>query len=158
MRHLTVHIIAAVSLSIGSSMALAPATLAANAPSAVAQARMNPNTATDAQLRAAGLSAATAQAVLRARPFASQSAFAAVAGAGLNAEQASALYTKVFVPINLNTASREDIALIPGMTPRMIREFFEYRPYTSMDQFNREMAKYVPPAEVARLASYVTLR
>ena len=62
------------------------------------------------------------------------------------------------MPINLNTASREDIALIPGMTTRMIREFLEYRPYADMAQFNREIGKYVDAAEVARLASYVTLK
>ena len=35
-------------------------------------------------------------------------------------------------PINLNTATREEIMLIPGMGNRMVREFFEYRPYTAL--------------------------
>jgi DNA uptake protein ComE-like DNA-binding protein len=84
--------------------------------------------------------------------------FHQVVSAKLTAEQAAQLYPQLFVHINLNTASREDIALIPGMTPRMIREFLEYRPYKDMEQFNREIGKYVDQAEVARLASYVTLK
>ena len=46
---------------------------------------------------------------------------------------------------------------IPGMTSRMVHEFEEYRPYTSMEQFRREIGKYVDAKEVARLESYVTL-
>ena len=43
------------------------------------------------------------------------------------------------------------------MTPKMVHEFEEYRPYRSMDQFRREIGKYVDADEVARLESYVTL-
>jgi hypothetical protein len=46
---------------------------------------------------------------------------------------------------------------IPGMTARMVHEFEEYRPYTSLQQFRREIGKYVDENEVARLESYVTL-
>ncbi|HJQ12482.1 MAG TPA: hypothetical protein VJ840_15730 [Gemmatimonadaceae bacterium] len=60
--------------------------------------------------------------------------------------------------INLNTASDEEILSIPGMGPRMLREFKEYRPYTSIEQFRREIGKYVDKAEVARLEQYVTIK
>ena len=60
--------------------------------------------------------------------------------------------------INLNTASDEEILSIPGMGPRMLHEFKEYRPYTSMEQFRREIGKYVDKAEVARLEQYVTIK
>ena len=63
----------------------------------------------------------------------------------------------VFVPINLNTASDEDILTIPGLGSRMLREFKEYRPYTNIEQFRREMGKYVSDEEVARLERYVTI-
>jgi len=63
----------------------------------------------------------------------------------------------VFVPVNLNSASRDEIALIPGMTDRMIHEFEEYRPYEDMAEFDREIGKYVDEAEVARFRNYVTL-
>jgi DNA uptake protein ComE-like DNA-binding protein len=59
--------------------------------------------------------------------------------------------------MNLNTASGESFMTIPGMSERMVHEFEEYRPYTSMDQFRREIGKYVDGDEVARLESYVTL-
>lgn len=38
------------------------------------------------------------------------------------------------------------------------RERKEYRPYTAMAQFRREMAKYVDDEEVERLARYVEIR
>jgi DNA uptake protein ComE-like DNA-binding protein len=63
----------------------------------------------------------------------------------------------VFVPINLNTASDADILTIPGIGQRMLREFKEYRPYKTMEQFRREIGKYVDKKEVARLERYVTL-
>ena len=57
--------------------------------------------------------------------------------------------------VNLNTATDEEILLIPGMGKRMLHEFKEYRPYTSLAQFNREIGKYVNDTELARLAQYV---
>ena len=33
----------------------------------------------------------------------------------------------------------------------MVREFFEYRPYTALTQFRKEIGKYVDDKEVARL-------
>jgi DNA uptake protein ComE-like DNA-binding protein len=63
----------------------------------------------------------------------------------------------VFVPIDLNTASDADILTIPGVGNRLLHEFKEYRPYKSMDQFRREIGKYVNKAEVARLERYVTI-
>ena len=63
----------------------------------------------------------------------------------------------LFVPINLNSATRDEIMLIPGMSRRMAHEFEEYRPYTSIEQFRREIGKYVDDDEVARFERYVTL-
>ncbi|HUQ19291.1 MAG TPA: hypothetical protein VM099_06725 [Gemmatimonadaceae bacterium] len=60
--------------------------------------------------------------------------------------------------INLNTATDAEILAIPGMGPRMLREFKEYRPYTSMEQFRREIGKYVDKKEVARLEQYVYIQ
>jgi DNA uptake protein ComE-like DNA-binding protein len=60
--------------------------------------------------------------------------------------------------INLNTATDAELMTIPGMGPRMVREFKEYRPYTSIEQFRREIGKYVDKAEVARFEQYVTIK
>jgi hypothetical protein len=40
----------------------------------------------------------------------------------------------------------------------MLREFKEYRPYRSIEQFRREIGKYVNENEVARFERYVTIR
>ncbi|MEM7532268.1 MAG: hypothetical protein AAF639_08830 [Chloroflexota bacterium] len=56
---------------------------------------------------------------------------------------------------NMNTASREDFERIPGMSGRMVREFFEYRPYISIQQFRREIGKYVDDAQVADYEQYI---
>jgi len=63
----------------------------------------------------------------------------------------------VFVPLNLNTASDQDLLTIPGLGTRMLREFKEYRPYDGIERFRREIGKYVSKEEVARLERYVTL-
>jgi hypothetical protein len=40
----------------------------------------------------------------------------------------------------------------------MVHEFEEYRPYQSMEQFRREIGKYVDADEVARLERYMTIQ
>jgi predicted DNA-binding helix-hairpin-helix protein len=70
-----------------------------------------------------------------------------------------ALYRRMWIPLDLDRASREEILLIPGVGPRMAHEFEEYRPYDGgMAEFRREIGKYVDDAEVDRLARYVTVR
>lgn len=73
-----------------------------------------------------------------------------------DAAEVARLEQYVFVPINLNTATDEVILTIPGVGPRMLREFKEYRPWRSAEQFRREIGKYVSAQEVARLERYVT--
>ena len=58
--------------------------------------------------------------------------------------------------LNLNTASREEfMAKVPGLGNRMAHEFEEYRPYKSIQQFRKEMAKYVDAAKIAEYERYV---
>lgn len=64
----------------------------------------------------------------------------------------------VFIPVNLNTASDEDILSIPGAGQRMVREFKEYRPWKTQAQFEKEIGKYVGAKEVARLWRYVVIQ
>jgi DNA uptake protein ComE-like DNA-binding protein len=91
------------------------------------------------------------------RPYKTLSQFRREIGKYVDAKELARLEQYVFVPINLNTASDEDIKSIPGMGARMLHEFEEYRPYRSMEQFRREIGKYVNEKELARLESYVTL-
>ena len=151
-------VLLAVAALAGGGVALMQATTdSAHAAAAATATRLNPNSATEEQLRAIPqLNAELIAIIQKGKPFATIGAFDKAIGNKLNADQKKQLYTSLFVPINLNTASNDDIMLIPGMTKRMAHEFEEYRPYTSMEQFNREIGKYVDQAEVARLASYVT--
>ena len=64
----------------------------------------------------------------------------------------------VIVPININTATDAEILRIPGVGPRMLREFKEYRPYTSIEQFRREIGKYADKAQVARWEQYIVIK
>jgi DNA uptake protein ComE-like DNA-binding protein len=75
----------------------------------------------------------------------------------LDDDQLETLYGRLFVAINLNDAKRSDILLIPGVGKKMAHEFEEYRPYSNIEQFRREIGKYVDEQEVARLEQYVTL-
>lgn len=72
----------------------------------------------------------------------------------LKNEQLTELYGKMFLHINLNTASNDEILLIPNMSARMAHEFDEYRPYKSYAQFQKEIGKYVDAKEVARLEQF----
>ena len=63
-------------------------------------------------------------------------------------------YRKGFVPINLNTGTKDEFLLIPGVGPRMSGEFEEYRPWKTWTQFDKEIGKYVGQAETDRLKMY----
>jgi DNA uptake protein ComE-like DNA-binding protein len=115
------------------------------------------NTIAEAELAALPhLNAARAQALVAARPFMSATELDQfLAKQGLSAEQRKDLYGRLFVQLNLNNATKEEIMLIPGMGNRMLHEFEEYRPYRSLAVFQKEIAKYVKPDELARLEQYV---
>jgi len=59
--------------------------------------------------------------------------------------------------IDLNNATDDEILAIPGVGKKMLHEFKEYRPYTSMEQWRREIGKYVDDEELARLEQYVSM-
>lgn len=115
------------------------------------------NTIAEAQLAALPhMNAARAKALVAARPFLTATALDAfLAAQGIAPAQRAGLYARLFVQINLNTAAKEEIMLIPGMGARMLREFNEYRPYASLAVFRKEIGKYVKPGELARLEQYV---
>lgn len=58
--------------------------------------------------------------------------------------------------LNINTASGSELlAAIPNLGNRMLHEFEEYRPYRSVQQFRREIGKYVSPDQVAEYEKYI---
>jgi DNA uptake protein ComE-like DNA-binding protein len=115
------------------------------------------NTIGEAELaKLPGMTPASAKAIVAKRPFLSVMALdQALTSAGLTRQQISTLYGRIFVHINLNTASKEEILLIPGVGQRMLHEFEEYRPYAALAVFHREIDKYVDDTELARLEQYV---
>lgn len=120
--------------------------------------QLNLNTASAAEIMLIpGMSRKMAHEFEEYRPYASLAQFRREIGKYVDADEVARLEQYVFIPMNLNTASEEDFATIPGMSRKMLHEFEEYRPYESMEQFRREIGKYVDADEVARLESYVTL-
>ena len=101
------------------------------------------------------LNAAAVKAISDQRPFPSITELDALLSKSLKREQLAELYGRLFVHLNLNTATREQILLIPNTGARMAHEFEEYRPYKSLAQFHREIDKYVDDKELARLEQYV---
>jgi len=57
--------------------------------------------------------------------------------------------------LNLNTATKEQFLTVPGVGDRFVREFEEYRPYTTIAQFRRELGKYVSQDQVATWEQYL---
>ena len=120
--------------------------------------QINLNTAADAEiLLIPGMGQRMLGEFKEYRPYRALAQFRREIGKYVDDKELARLEQYVFVPINLNTASDADILSIPGMGQRMLGEFKEYRPYKAMQQFRREIGKYVDDKEVARLERYVTL-
>jgi DNA uptake protein ComE-like DNA-binding protein len=126
---------------------------------AVAPTLIDPNSATEEEILAVpGMTEAAAEPLLAGRPYDDMLEVDRVLSQHLTEQQRDSVYGRLWRPLDLNTATGEEILLIPGVGPRMQHEFEEYRPYTSIAQFRREIGKYVDGAEVARLERYVTIR
>ena len=121
------------------------------------QGVVDANTALEQDLaKMPNMTPAIAKALVGVRPFKSITELNTfLVGKGLTQEQAMQFYEKAFVHINLNTATAEEILLVPGAGKRMVREFAEYRPWKSWAQFDKEIGKYVGPQETDRFKAYV---
>jgi len=117
---------------------------------------LNPNLAgSDELAMLPGMTAELADMVVEARPFSDMIELDALVTQHMGSDEPAALYAQMFIPIDLNTAADEEILLVPGVGDRMLHEFKEYRPYLAIEQWRREMGKYVDDAEVARMEQYV---
>ena len=115
-----------------------------------------PNQATKSELAALpGLNEVLAQRIIDQRPYTDMLQLDKLLAADLDKQQREVLYTKLFEPLNLNSATEDEILLVPGVGDRMTHEFLEYRPYENMARFRREIGKYVDDDELARLEQYV---
>lgn len=117
---------------------------------------LNPNLASEEEMVALPqIDPAAASAIVESRPYLRMSEFHAVVSDHVAEGDREAAYAKLFLPINLNDVTREEILLVPGVGDRMAHEFEEYRPYRGLVEFRREIGKYVDDAEVARFEQYV---
>ena len=114
------------------------------------------NTASEQALLAMpGMTPPIVKALLAARPFDDVLGLNKfLVAQRLTQEQINQFYGKAFIHVNLNTATAEEIMLIPGAGKRMAHEFEEYRPWRNWAQFEKEIGKYVNQQEVARLGQY----
>jgi DNA uptake protein ComE-like DNA-binding protein len=122
----------------------------------VSKGLLDPNIATEQELSSLPhMTPAIAKALVGKRPLTNALELDKfLASQSLTPAQRTEFYRRAFVHINLNTATAEEIQLIPGAGKRMAHEFEEYRPWKSFAQFEKEIGKYVDKAEVERLKQY----
>ena len=72
------------------------------------------------------------------------------------AATASPSTTAPAAKLNINTATGEDfLRVMPDLGKRMVHEFEEYRPYKSIQQFRKEIGKYVDENKVAEYERFI---
>jgi len=120
---------------------------------------LNPNTASYSDMTAAGVDGNAVSAFMANRPFLDGGDTFAPAGVRfarwVNQNGWTDALEFVFIPLPLNSTDEADFKFIPGVGDKMAHEFVEYRPYSDMAQFDREISKYVDAEELARLRRYV---
>jgi len=92
------------------------------------------------------------------RPYTSILQFKREIGKYVDKNEVSRYLDYVFVPIELNSSTEDDIKALPGVGDRMSHEFMEYRPYKNLVQFRKEIGKYVDENELKRLERFVYLK
>jgi hypothetical protein len=121
------------------------------------------NRGSDAELMLIpGVDAAKLRAIKAGRPWKTFADFQAAVAKATPATEAARIEQYLFIPIALNSFTDEafdTFASIGVGTRQWKREFREYRPWTTMEQFDREIGKYLRnrPTELKRLARYVII-
>jgi DNA uptake protein ComE-like DNA-binding protein len=92
------------------------------------------------------------------RPWVSMAQFDKEIGKYVDAAEVGRLKQYVFIPLDLNTATDDAFKTIPNLAGNMLRELKEYRPWKTKAQFDKEIGKYVGPAETARLWRFMVIK
>ena len=92
------------------------------------------------------------------RPWVNFAQFDKEIGKYVDAAEVARLKQYVFIPMDLNTATDDQFKTIPNLPGNMLREFKEYRPWKTKEQFDREIGKYVGAKETARLWRYMVIK
>ncbi len=104
------------------------------------------------ETRAPAATATTATVELTETPVATEAAVEEAAPPAAAEGTAAVTNTK----INLNDTSGDELLnTIPDFNQRWVREFLEYRPYISIQQFRREMSKYTNDSQISTWEEYV---
>ena len=143
-------------LAVTCALAVLVPALTVHAQVGKSQGVVDANTASEQDLaKMPHMTPAIAKALVGVRPFKSITELNTfLIGQGLKQDEAMEFYQKAFVHINLNTATRDEILLVPNAGTRMVREFTEYRPWKSWAQFDKEIGKYIGADATAKLAQY----
>ncbi|HET8966460.1 MAG TPA: hypothetical protein VFN20_09610, partial [Candidatus Acidoferrum sp.] len=80
------------------------------------QGLVNPDLANEKELLVLPhMNASLVKSIMEQRPFLTMSEYNALLAKSLTKEQLTELYGKAFIQLNLNTASEEEILMIPGL-------------------------------------------
>lgn len=119
---------------------------------------LDPNLATAASLTALpGMSDSVTLALIAGRPYASMVALDRILARHLAEQWRDSVYGHLWLPLDLNTASSDEILLIPGVDSRERHELEEYRPYIGIEEYRRDVGEQLGPEEAARIERYVKL-
>src|SRR5262245_35580004 len=78
------------------------------------------------------------------------------ASSAATSSPATSLAATATAKLNLNEVTEDKLlSTIPNFSSRMVREFMEYRPYVSIQQFRKEIGKYVSAEQVTAYEQYV---
>ena len=159
MKNLTLSILIGAGLAISGCSANKGDSVAEAAKSIEMPELLNPNLLSAESLAAnlPMLSDDARAAWIASQPFTDAMSFHAFLGDNVADETRSQIYQIAFLPMDLNSTPEADFMIIPGVGEKMAHEFEEYRPYSDMDQFDREIGKYVDAEELARLRRYVVV-
>jgi len=120
---------------------------------------VDPNTASADELRTLpGMDSAAVAALVAGRPYADMVGVNRALTPQTTDAERKALYERLWKRLDLNKATAAEIMLIPGVGAQMAHEFDEYRPYTDIPRFRREIAKYADDTTVTRYERYVEIR
>lgn len=117
---------------------------------------VNVNTTTDEEWRLVpGMGAHLLRDFKENRPFGSLASFSQEIGKYLPPKDVAQLTQYVFVPLDVNAASDEDLRTIPGMTPKLLATIKKHRPYHDLAAFTQTIRKAVSAKEAARLTVFL---
>jgi len=126
---------------------------------------VDPNSADSETLQQLpGIDEDKASQLIAAVPFADDAAFLAAVSGLVATEQSTLAATYLaavasaqttWIKYDLNSMTKDQIRSIPGTGDQMVTEFNEYRPYSSIEQFRKEIGKYVEDGVVAAYERYV---